>query len=44
MFRCIGVQVFWCSGLMTFWKVKRGTREGGQKMAKIHHGAKTGHL
>ena len=31
MFRCIGVQVFWCSGLMTFWKVKRVTREGRPK-------------
>ena len=32
--------VFWCSTLMTFWKVKRVTREGGQKMAKIQCGVK----
>ncbi len=34
-FWCLG-----CLGLMTFWKVKRVTREGGPKMAKIQYGVK----
>ena len=38
-------EVFRCSGLLTFWKVKRVTREGGgPKMTKIQCGDKTGHL
>ena len=39
-----GVLVFWCLRLMTFQKVKRVTREGAQKKAKISGGVKHGHL
>ena len=49
VFLCVGVFVFSCSGrcssvkgsgLMTFWKVTRVTREGAQKWPW----GKTGHL
>ena len=38
VFRCFGV--FKCSRVMTFRKIKRVTKEGGPKMAKISGGAK----
>ena len=31
---------FRCSGLMTFWKVKKGDQGGAPKMAKIQYGVK----
>ena len=42
-FRCSSLQVlrwsgFRCSGLLTFWKVKRVTREGAQKWPKFNMG------
>ena len=42
VFRCSGVLVFGVLvGLMTFWKVKRVTREGAPKMAKIQDRVKS---
>ena len=50
VFRCSGVQVFWCSGVQVCRcagyneDVKRVTREGAQKMAKILSGVKFQHV
>ena len=40
-FRVFGVfWVFWCLRLMTLWDVKKVTKEGAPKMAKISGGVK----